>query len=277
MHFRKDVKQEQVRSHTHQPEEATTTPMTADANSADIVSLQRYVGNQGVQRMLADGQISANAAGSTFIQAKLSVGPANDAYEQEADNVAKQVVAQSATQDVAQRVDDEELAMKRVEVQRQAEDDELDMKRVDVQRQAEDDEELAMKRADVQRQADDEELAMKRIQRKSSEAGFEVDGDIEQQINSAKGGGQSLPDTARSQMESGFGADFSGVRVHTDAQSDALNRSLDARAFTTGSDIFFRSGEYNPSSSSGQELLAHELTHVVQQGAATVQTKKDES
>ena len=54
-------------------------------------------------------------------------------------------------------------------------------------------------------------------------------------------------------MEGAFGSDFSGVRIHTGAESDALNESVSARAFTTGQDIFMRQGEYNPASSSGQE------------------------
>ncbi|MHC5750143.1 eCIS core domain-containing protein [Nostoc sp. JL23] len=65
----------------------------------------------------------------------------------------------------------------------------------------------------------------------------------------------------REPMEQAFGADFSGVKVHTNGQSDQLNRSIQARAFTTGQDVFFREGEYNPGSQGGQELL----THVVQQ------------
>jgi hypothetical protein len=76
-------------------------------------------------------------------------------------------------------------------------------------------------------------------------------------------------------MEQVFGADFSGVKVHTDADADVLNQSLQARAFTTGKDIFFRSGEYRPDDTSGQRLLAHELTHVVQQRAATTIQKAD--
>jgi hypothetical protein len=66
-------------------------------------------------------------------------------------------------------------------------------------------------------------------------------------------------------MGQAMGADFSGVKVHTDAQSDQLNQSIQAKAFTTGQDVFFRQGEYNPGSRGGQELIAHELTHVVQQ------------
>ncbi len=94
----------------------------------------------------------------------------------------------------------------------------------------------------------------------------EVGGDLQSQINSAQGGGQPLDKTVGSQIGSALGSDFSNVHVHTDAQSDSLNRSLSATAFTTGSDIFFSQGAYNPGTHSGKQLLTHELTHVVQQG-----------
>lgn len=89
--------------------------------------------------------------------------------------------------------------------------------------------------------------------------------EIEASIQGARGSGQPLVDSVREPMEQAFGADFSGVRVHADAKSDELNQSVQAKAFTTESDIFFRQGAYEPSSVGGQELLAHELTHVVQQ------------
>jgi hypothetical protein len=101
--------------------------------------------------------------------------------------------------------------------------------------------------------------------------GGDVETDVARSIESAKGSGQPLHDEVRSSMERGFGADFSGVNVHTGPKADALNRSLNARAFTTGKDIFFGKGQYNPGSTGGQELIAHELTHTVQQGAAGVQ------
>lgn len=89
-----------------------------------------------------------------------------------------------------------------------------------------------------------------------------------------RGGGRGLDDNTRYRMEGAFGTNFSGVKIHTDNRSDTLNRSLNARAFTTGQDVFFRRGEYNPGTSSGQELLAHELTHVVQQtGGSGLQRK----
>jgi hypothetical protein len=71
-----------------------------------------------------------------------------------------------------------------------------------------------------------------------------------------------------------MGADFSGVKVHTDTQSDQLNQSIQARAFTTKQDIFFRKGAYDPSSPGGQELIAHELTHVMQQNGSDVSLQR---
>ena len=104
-----------------------------------------------------------------------------------------------------------------------------------------------------------------------------IDPALEAQIQRARAGGSALESAARTGLESAMGSDFGGVRIHTDPQSDALNRSLNARAFTTGSDIFFRSGEYNPGTAQGKELLAHELTHVVQQGGSNLRTKRIES
>ena len=97
--------------------------------------------------------------------------------------------------------------------------------------------------------------------------------ELEQSIQRARGGGQAIDKGVQGQMESAFGADFGDVRVHTDIQADTLNRELNARAFTTGQDIFFRQDAYNPGNSSGRELIAHELTHVVQQNGDKVQRK----
>lgn len=120
-----------------------------------------------------------------------------------------------------------------------------------------------LKRADVQRMEmpeEEEELQLK------PEAGavqrMEV---LEADIQAKKGSGVPLDPSIREPMEQAFGADFSGVNIHHDAKSDQLSRSIQAQAFTTGQDIFFQSGKYDPNSSEGQRLLAHELTHVVQQ------------
>jgi Domain of unknown function (DUF4157) len=95
--------------------------------------------------------------------------------------------------------------------------------------------------------------------------------DFETELNQARGGGEPLDKAFRAKIEPAMNADFSGVRVHTDSQADLLNQSIQAKAFTTGQDVFFQQGAYQPESQKGQELLAHELTHVIQQNGSTVQ------
>ena len=118
----------------------------------------------------------------------------------------------------------------------------------------------------IQRQEDDEQIMTKpMIQRVENGSGGTVNDTVERDIQQARGHGQPLADHVRSSMEQAFGTDFSGVKIHTDSKSNHLNHAVQAKAFTTGQDVFFRHGEFNPGSKSGQELLAHELTHVVQQ------------
>jgi hypothetical protein len=94
-----------------------------------------------------------------------------------------------------------------------------------------------------------------------------VDDDTASRIRSARGG-RPLDPAVRSSMEGAFGgADFDSVRVHSGPESAELNGRIQAKAFTTGSDIFFRDGIPDASTTSGQQLLAHELTHTIQQGA----------
>jgi|GEM_PF-5573781 len=120
----------------------------------------------------------------------------------------------------------------------------------------------------------DEEIQAKReitsLQRQ------EASPDLTSAINSARSGGQPLDAGLQSSMGQAMGANFSRVKIHIDATADQLNRSIQAKAFTTGNDIFFKRGEYNPSSRKGKELVAHELTHVVQQNGGTVQRHQDE-
>jgi len=92
-----------------------------------------------------------------------------------------------------------------------------------------------------------------------------VSGNMESQIRSGQRAGNELPDSALDFFEQRFRSSFSDVKIYNDSKSDTLNRSLHSRAFTLGNDIYFRQGEYNPSTYEGKKLLAHELTHVVQQ------------
>lgn len=89
------------------------------------------------------------------------------------------------------------------------------------------------------------------------------------------GGGQGLPAAERGFFEPRLGADLAGVRIHADAPAAALADRLAARAFTAGRDVYFAAGEYRPGTREGRHLLAHELTHVLQQrgGAGQVQRK----
>ncbi|HMQ53774.1 MAG TPA: DUF4157 domain-containing protein [Anaerolineae bacterium] len=122
---------------------------------------------------------------------------------------------------------------------------------------------------ELQKKAGNQAVQRLLAQRKGGE-GFDLDQDTANRINSARGGGQPLDSTVQAKMSEQLGHDFSGVRVHTSAESDGLNKELSAKAFTTGQDVFFKQGAYDPGSSSGQELLAHELTHVVQQSTGQV-------
>jgi hypothetical protein len=85
------------------------------------------------------------------------------------------------------------------------------------------------------------------------------------QIEPGSNLGKPLESGTREEMSRKIGFDFSNVRIHTDALSVYANKGLNARAFTHGSDIFFNQGEYSPNTLEGRRLLAHELTHVVQQ------------
>ncbi len=87
-------------------------------------------------------------------------------------------------------------------------------------------------------------------------------------VRSHLGSGRSLDPGSRSRLESAFGEDFSGVRVHTDSRANNISSRLNARALTVGNDIAFAPGEYNPGTIDGDALLAHELAHVVQQSTA---------
>jgi hypothetical protein len=161
------------------------------------------------------------------VQAKLTIGEPNDKYEQEADAVA---------QDVVQRLHSPvSETPPETAVQRETE-------------------------------AGKDKLQRKPILQKTHAVGGEpASPDLEGSINRAKGGGQPLDAGLQRSMSQAMGADFSGVRVHTDSHADQLNQSIQAKAFTTGQDVFFRQGAYDPGSRGGQELIAHELTHVVQQ------------
>lgn len=131
----------------------------------------------------------------------------------------------------------------------------------------------------IQRQADEEskeeledislQMSVVSAEKSKSSASPTTGKTIEESLSRKRGGGQILPLSTKEFMEERFGVDFSGVRVHTDSESDNLNRLVHSYAFTTGRDIYFSSGMYQPGTTFGDRLLAHELTHVVQQTGGT--------
>jgi hypothetical protein len=122
-------------------------------------------------------------------------------------------------------------------------------------------------------------LVRRRVSR--STGSDHVDGDVKRAIRTIQGRGRPLSARTRSFFESRFGRDMGNVRVHTGRTADQLARSLGATAFTIGTDIVFRSSAYRPGTRTGKRLLAHELTHVVQQaggrGTPDVQRQTDGS
>ncbi len=207
---------------------------TADATGA--ARAERTPANN-----LADGGWSAGWANATMVQAKLTVGAADDPFEREADLMASSVMRNlQRPASGAEPGDDWELLLQR------------SVQPSPVRR--------------ISRLADGSVSAP--TAPVIGPEGGALDASTGNAIERAKGHGNPLDEGVRKAMEPSFGADFSGVRVHTDARSDSLNQAIQAKAFTTGSDIFFRGGAYSPSTAGGQHLLAHELTHVVQQGGA---------
>jgi hypothetical protein len=213
-----------------------------------------------------------------FIQLKLTIGTPGDRYEQEADRVAAQVVQQLHAPPAAQPSSNKTLQRESTpedeELQMQPEISQLQRQELDANEGEDEELQMSSEISKLQRSSapEEEELQMSSMVQRSLGGEMATPG-IETAIDQARSGGQSLDGSIRQSMEQSFGANFSGVRVHTDAQADGLNRSLLSRAFTTNQDIFFKRGEYQPNSKNGQELLAHELTHVVQQNSSTVQRK----
>ena len=240
----------------------TTTPQ------GDLHKLQRMVGNQTLQRMLAEGAVNL---GGNVLQAKMTVGEPDDQYEQEADSVAQQVMSMPDASVQREMPEEEEMIQAKPisSLQREGLEEE-EMLQGKLQREGLEEEEM------LQGKLQREEMEEEEMLQAKSDGVPEVTDDIEGKISSMKGGGQALPESTREFLEPRFGQDFSGVNIHTGNDASQLNDAVQARAFTTGNDIFFRDGEYSPDSSAGRELLAHELTHVVQQGGSVAQRKSED-
>jgi hypothetical protein len=231
---------------------ASKPPILSQGAAHPLLQLQRQLGNRAVTHLIQ----------TNLIQAKLSVSQPNDRYEQEADRVADTV-----------------MRMPDPVIQRQPSEEETIQTSLIgpitplMQRQVEEEKEEPVQM--LQRQVEEEKEEPVQAKQATPQPP-NVTPDLESSIQAMRGGGKSLPEDTRSFYESRFGYDFGGVRVHTDSQASEAAGQLSAQAFTIGQNIFFNTGRYEPQTSQGKWLLAHELTHTVQQkpGASLVAQRK---
>ena len=117
----------------------------------------------------------------------------------------------------------------------------------------------------VQRKISDSDDEQKVMRKGNGEAKSSVSSNFQSSINASKGGGRKMDKPIQKELSSKFNSDFSEVKVHNDSRSNQLASEINAKAFTIGQDIYFKKGEYQPNSRAGKKLLAHELTHTIQQ------------
>jgi hypothetical protein len=172
---------------------------------------------------------SGNTKGKApFFQPKLTINEPGDKYEQEADSMADHVMRMAINDQAFFKPNSYSIS----QVQRKC-----------------------------QHCEDEEKLHRK----ESSSENTNVSGEVASYISSLSSKGSPLPETSRSFFEPRFGQDFSGVRIHNDAESAKSSQAVNALAYTVGNNIVFNQHQFSPESDSGKRLLAHELTHVVQQ------------
>ena len=188
---------------------------------------------------------------SSVPQAKLKIGQPDDRFELEADRVADQVVSKSHT-NVSTKPETGPVIQKKCTTC--SEDEKLQKKP------------LTETITPVIQKAPDQPSASNGVSDSTTS-----------KINETKGSGKAMDGETQDFMESRFDSDFSQVNIHTDDNATQLNNELNAKAFTVGNDIYFNEGQYKPHSHTGKHLLAHELTHTIQQnGLRRKIQKKDD-
>lgn len=205
--------------------------VTTRASVHPILQLQRAIGNQAVGR---------------FIHAKLKIGQPGDIYEQEADRVAEMVMRMPDPNTTKGAAISGQIQVPHIRRISPGCDEE--MRRQEV----------------IEEPIKEEDETLQRKEMVGLTPG--VAPSLGANLSSIKGGGQPLSEFTLAFFEPRFRYDFGQVRLHTDSRAAELARGVNALAFTLGHDIVFGAGQYAPESVSGRRLLAHELSHVVQQG-----------
>ncbi|WP_354667420.1 eCIS core domain-containing protein [Pseudotamlana agarivorans] len=214
------------------------------------------------------------------MQTKLTIGQPNDKYEKEADTMADAVVNNSSKPEIQNKeissIQRESLATPQEDeklgtAEQRIEEDKLIQEKLEVQRLEEPEEDMVNKldeeeEGKINKMEGEEEEG--KLQTKSNTTHSQIaSNQVSNKIKRKSGQGRLMSENTKTEMESSFGTDFSDVNIHTDDDAIQMNKELGAQAFTHGKDVYFNSGKYNPDSSEGKHLLAHELTHVVQQNS----------
>lgn len=214
------------------------------------------------------GQEKNGKSNAPFFQTKLNIGQPNDVYEKEADTVASKVVNNQSSSPVVQQ---KEIKS----VQKLATPKEEERLSTNEDRMRED--KMVQEKPEVQRMCSEcekeKEDGKEKVQKKAENGGA-ASTHLSSRIEGSKGKGSRLPNNTLREMNNSFGVDFSHVSIHTDDEAKQMSRELSAQAFTYGSDVYFNSGKYDTNSLAGKELLAHELTHVVQQKGEVIQRQE---
>jgi len=207
-------------------------------------------------------------ANTVGLQTKLKIGVPNDHFEQEADATADRVTSTPETQIQttlwpnislkSRSVNTKPFLQRMLESQAPEEDMTEEAPEESIQTKP------FIQRTISQPPNDDTPS----IQPSSESSPSTTTPQFNQQLSASKGSGSPLSPETKAYMEPRFGADFSPVRIHTNQNAISMNNQISAKAFTHQNDIYFNQGQYNPDSSSGKHLLAHELTHTIQQGSA---------
>ena len=246
----------------------------ADAVADRVVSGSASKSNK--QNETVSKQISPLAQRSVEeeTQAKLQRQEEEEAAQAKLQRQEKEEAAQTkiqpqeeeeAAQAKIQRQEEEEAAQ--AKIQRQEEEEAAQPK---LQKMEEEEAQAKLQRqeeeeaAQTKLQRQEEEEAQAKLQGKNAQ-GNTVGQKMQQTLSDKKGRGQKMEPNVRNEMEGSFGADFSHVNIHTDSQAREMNKEVGAQAFAYGNDIYFNQGKYDPHSTRGKHLLAHELTHTIQQ------------
>ncbi|WP_374175095.1 DUF4157 domain-containing protein [Flavobacterium tructae] len=214
------------------------------------------------------------------VQTKLSIGKSNDKYEVEADKAADQIVSQKqnaksesffSPSPVVQKKSLAERSTPVTQLKTEQEEtlqNKTETAAIEVPKTVE---KNPISKPLIQQKKTEEEVQTKEeeqeIQKSAdTETSPTNTASLESKLQSSKGGGSPMANATQNQMESGFGANFSKVRIHNDSNAVQMNKELGSQAFANGNDVYFNEGKYNPDSQDGKHLLAHELTHTIQQG-----------